>query len=294
MSKSMTGYGSYRQEDQECLQFWEIKSVNSRHLNLKWKLPGFLQFMEPAWEGIVRSYALRGSLEIRLNWKILRSEDLPLSINRSYLEVMLNQISFFATQRGETFQPDYNMLLKVPNIWQETSLRENEELVRIFENGLKHALADWDSARLKEGDSITFDIENRLNNVKLFLQDLENRDANLAEEKFAALQNKVNGFLQYIREEEVPQDRMLQEFALMAEKFDISEEIARISTHVNTLLEYLKSDQVGGRNLDFLLQECFREINTCGNKAQDTEVSRLAVDIKTELEKCREQVQNLE
>jgi uncharacterized protein (TIGR00255 family) len=87
---------------------------------------------------------------------------------------------------------------------------------------------------------------------------------------------------------------MLQELALLADKLDVSEELTRLKTHLDTLAGHVQAEDAGGRNLDFLLQECFREINTCGNKAQNTEVSRLVVDFKSELEKCREQVQNVE
>jgi len=294
MAKSMTGYGSYQEQDEFCFQFWEIKSVNSKQLNLKWKLPSFLQFMEPDWERVVSEYALRGRLEIRLNWKLFRSEELPVSLNKSYVDAMFNQLAILAAEKGDSFQPDYNSLLNIPYIWQETKLGESDEVVRTFESGLVKALENWDISRTKEGEAIKPDLLSRLEKVRNWLSEIEQRSACLAGEKFYALKERVSSLLQDLQEDAISQDRMLQEFALMADKLDISEEVTRLRTHINTLFEYLESDESGGRNLDFLLQECFREINTCGNKAQDTEVSRLTVNVKSELEKCREQVQNLE
>ncbi|MFW6414763.1 MAG: YicC/YloC family endoribonuclease [Thermodesulfobacteriota bacterium] len=294
MVKSMTGYGSYQEQDEFCFQFWEIKSVNNKQLSLKWKLPSFLQFMEPDWERMVQGYAQRGRLEIRLNWKLFRSEELPLSLNKSYVDAMFNQLAILAAEKGDSFQPDYNSLLDIPYIWQETRLGESDEVVRTFESGLVKALQNWDSSRIREGEAIKPDLLNRLDKVLTWISEIDQRSALLAQEKYSALKERVSSLLQEVQEDAISQDRMLQELAHMADKLDISEELVRLRTHVNTLLEYLESRDSGGRNLDFLLQECFREINTCGNKAQDTAVSRLAVDIKTELEKCREQVQNLE
>ncbi len=293
MVKSMTGYGSYQEEDESCFQFWEIKSVNSKQLSLKWKLPSFLQFMEPGWERIVRQYVERGRVEIRLHWKLLSSEKLPISLNKSYVRAMFDQLAILAEEKGEQFHPDFNSLLKINFIWQETSLEETDHIVKTFQSGLVGALENWNNSRTKEGEYIQPDLLKRLEKIQQWLKEIENRSTFLAQEKYAALKQRLNSLLEDMHKDP-DQDRLLQEFALISDKLDISEETTRLNTHIDTLNAYLQSNRAGGRNLDFLLQECFREINTCGNKAQDTEVSHLAVNIKTELEKCREQVQNLE
>jgi len=134
-------------------------------------------------------------------------------------------------------------------------------------------------------------LEHRLELVKQWLQELEGSAHDLAREKFTTLQDRVQTLLDSTLQD---QDRMYQELALLADKLDVTEELVRLRAHLSNLSELLAADDDNGRKLDFVLQECFREINTCGNKAQNTAVSSLAVNIKTELEKCREQVQNLE
>jgi uncharacterized protein (TIGR00255 family) len=293
MLKSMTGYGSSEANDDLCFQAWEITSVNARQMNLKWRLPHFLRSQEPALEQEVRQFASRGRVEISLNLQLARSETIPMSLNRPAAWAMLDQLRTMAADRGEGFEPDFNRLLNIPWLWQESGAEQEQELVSRLLEGLREALRDWDDSRLQEGQALQEDLLGRIGLLRDALHRLRHRSEGLAEEKFALLQERVHALLEQAGAEQ-DRDRMLQELAVLSDKLDISEELTRLRTHLDTLEDSLQSGEAGGRKLDFLLQECFREINTCGNKAQDTTVSHLAVEFKTELEKCREQVQNLE
>jgi len=183
--------------------------------------------------------------------------------------------------------------LTMSGLWQESSESLEEGLMQSLKRGLRTALEDWDQSRVREGQALKEDLLKRLVVIQNSITDLKNRSHSLAEEKFQNLQDRLSNLLES-QGVEVEQDRMWQELALLSDKVDISEELIRLETHVGKLSSLLQTEQVGGRKLDFYLQECFREINTCGNKAQDVKASQFVVECKTELEKCREQVQNLE
>jgi len=293
MLKSMTGYGSSEMVDELCSQIWEIKSVNSKQFNLRWKLPNFLSPLEQDWERTVRQYAQRGRIDISLTIQIYRTENYPLHLNRPLAKTMLDQLRAMAKAQGEPFYPDYNGLLNIPFIWQENSVNEQAELGSTLFSGLKEALEKWDQSRIKEGQSLKEDLVLRCQRMQKWLSELEKESQGRVEEKFEQFKSRIKNLYPEVASE-TDNDRLWQELAILADKLDISEELTRLETHFSTLDQLLRTEETSGRNLDFLFQECFREINTCGNKAQDTGVSKLVVDLKTELEKCREQIQNLE
>jgi uncharacterized protein (TIGR00255 family) len=291
MVKSMTGYGSLSQESDNCAQHWEIRSVNSKQFSLRFRVPHYLKSQEQAWERQVRQSCKRARIEVDLNLQLYRPEAVPVSLNRPQARAMLVQLSELARESGADFEPDLNRLLNVPGVWQETGQAMDEDLASELSRGLERAIEDWNRSRAREGQALQADLEERIARMKEWLQELTSSTRDLAGEKFQNLQERVHALLDT---GQVDEDRMFQELALLADKLDVTEELVRLRTHLDNLSDLLASDEDNGRKLDFLLQECFREINTCGNKAQNTTVSSLVVEMKTELEKCREQVQNLE
>ena len=291
MVKSMTGYGSLSQESETCAQHWEIRSVNSKQFSLRFRVPHYLKGHEQSWERQIRQACKRARIEVDLNVQLFRPEAVPVSLNRPQARAMLDQLSELAREAGLSFEPDVNRLMNVSGVWQETATAQEDNLASELSQGLEQALEDWNQSRFREGQALRADLEHRLELVKQWLQELEGSAHDLAREKFTTLQDRVQTLLDSTQ---LDQDRMYQELALLADKLDVTEELVRLRAHLSNLSELLAADDDNGRKLDFVLQECFREINTCGNKAQNTAVSSLAVNIKTELEKCREQVQNLE
>jgi uncharacterized protein (TIGR00255 family) len=293
MFRSMTGFGSFEANDEICAQFWEIRSVNGKQLSLRFKVPGFLGAYEPDWERLVRRYAQRGRIDVSLQLKLFRREEMPLSLNEPLAAHMLDQLQSLARKRDQAFEPDYNRLLSLANLWQEAGTQPHGELGDRLTQGLEAALADWNEARAREGRALKSDLGERLQRMQGWLEDLGRKTNGLAEERLESLRERAAKLLEGF-ESAPSEDRMLQELALLADKLDVSEELTRLETHLRTLRGHLQQEDSGGRGLDFLMQECFREINTCGNKAQNPEVSRLVVSFKSELEKCREQIQNVE
>ncbi|HKK32293.1 MAG TPA: YicC/YloC family endoribonuclease [Desulfomicrobiaceae bacterium] len=293
MLKSMTGYGRCLIQEPGWTATWEIKSVNNRHLDLKWKIPHSLSGLQSGWEKELRNTAKRGRVDIFLTLKITAPELQSLTLDTGMAGNMLTGLEQLAASRGETFTPDYNRFLAIPSLWKELSDKPDPALAHSLQQGLADAMADWDGSRSREGNGLGTDLAQRLALMTGMLEEIRSLAPGTVEERFQTIQDRVAQLLERFQVE-VDQERMLQELAVLADKLDVSEEITRLAIHLRELAKHLEKGGAVGRKLDFVLQECFREINTCGNKIQNIEVGKIVVAFKAELEKCREQVQNIE
>jgi uncharacterized protein (TIGR00255 family) len=293
MPKSMTGFGRSFLHQENWRLTWEIRSVNSRHLDLKWRLPVFLRSLEAGWERLVRQHASRGRLELLLYVKLHKPELMGISLNRSQALAMLGELQQLAGEIESSFSPDINRLLSVPQVWEDELREPDTGLVADVEQSLHAALEDWNQSRRTEGKATVEDLTNRLTLLRQLLGQIKGRLPTVKEDRFAAMRNRIQGSLERFAID-LDQERILQEIAVLGDRLDVSEEMVRLEAHLARLDEIMDNGGETGKKLDFTLQECFREINTLGNKAQDSLVSTFVVDFKAELEKCREQVQNLE
>jgi len=293
MPKSMTGYGKSRLESDAFTQVWEVRAVNSRFLDLKWRLPLFLRPSEAALERVVREAVARGRLEIHLEFSPKRVDMWKATLNKGLASAMLDEVAALAGQRGVAFVPDVNRLLSLSHLWQEDAVDPDPTLFATLADGLRLALADFNEARAREGRNLAGDLLARLGRLADWQKTIEAACPAVVAEKMEQLVARVTALLEKAGVEPT-QDRLLQETAILADRLDVSEEMTRLAGHLSRLEGLLREGGEVGKRLDFLIQESFREINTCGNKAQNLDISRLVVDFKAELEKCREQVQNLE
>lgn len=289
---SMTGFGRFQRDDGVRVQTWEVRSVNSRYLDPKWRLPSQVRALEGRLEKVLRRHAGRGRVEISL---ALRgsADSAPLHFDAGQAAALLDAVQTFAQGRGDSFSPDYAALLTIPSLWISTDDDVDADLAIALEEGLTLALEDWNAARHAEGAQLAVDLDMRFQRMEEWIRQVEERAPAIKEERFRLVRERLTEILKALGGE-LEEARFLQEMVIMADRLDVSEELTRLRAHLVRLRDLLHSGQDAGRKLDFTLQECFREINTCGNKIQDAEVSRLVVDFKNELEKCREQVQNLE
>nr|WP_321256135.1 YicC/YloC family endoribonuclease [uncultured Pseudodesulfovibrio sp.] len=293
MPVSMTGFGRFETNEDAWTHVWEIKSVNGRYLDVKWRMPGYLRSLENGWEKIVRTYASRGRVDVSLNLEVLDSGILGMTFNETMAQAMFEQMEKLAQSRGEKFEPDYNRVLSMSSLWRDNGSEPDPGLSESLTNGLEAALKDWVDSRSVEGEAMGDDLTTRLDTLRDLAQKVATRIPDILEAKKSTLRQRIIDMLDSANAE-FSEDRMLQEVAYLTDKLDVSEELTRLDAHLDRLSEVLAAKGNVGKKLDFLVQETFREINTCGNKAQDTEVSRLVVDFKAELERCREQVQNIE
>lgn len=293
MLRSMTGYGKSRLESDTFTQFWEVRGVNGRFLDLKWRLPPFLRSQEAALERVVRETVARGRLEVHLEFTPTGTDAWRAGLNRSLAGAMLDELEGLARSRDLPFSPDLNRLLSLPALWREETSDADPELIATLIDGLRHALADFIRARDKEGDGLTKDLLTRFDQLVVWQHAINELAPAVKTEKTDQLVARITAVLEKAGVEP-SRERLLQETAILADRLDVSEEMTRLAGHLERLIALTRQGGEVGKRLDFLIQEAFREINTCGNKAQNLEISRMVVDFKAELEKCREQVQNIE
>ena len=293
MLRSMTGFGRCVAESGGLTQLWEIKSVNGRHLDIKWRLPVSARSLETRLEKVVRNFASRGRVDISLTLHYAEASAPGQYFDAAQAGAMLDALRDLAERRGDSFTPDYNAFLQLPALWSDADNDADEDLALRLEEGLTIALEDWNDARAREGKALATDMHSRILRMQEWREVIAGRAPEIKEERAQTLRERLTEALAAAGQE-LEEGRFLQEIALLADRLDVSEELTRLDTHLERLRELLEAGKDAGRRLDFTLQECFREINTCGNKLPDVQLSRLVVDFKNELEKCREQVQNLE
>ena len=291
--RSMTGFGRCIMEGELLTQQWEIRSVNSKRLDLKWNLPSAVSNLENRFEKVVRRYGTRGRLDISLSLQFLTT-DLEHHLDLVRAGSMLQALEQLAKSRNETYVPDYNALLNVPELWVSSMEDMDEELVLTLEQGLSLALEDWNESRETEGEALGHDLLARVLRLEQWTDILRERAPAIKEERAESLRERITEEVASLSLGELAETRFLQEAVILLDRLDVTEELTRLATHLERMRELLRSEADVGRRLDFTLQECFREITTCGNKVPDVQLSRLVVDYKNELEKCREQAQNLE
>lgn len=289
--RSMTGFGRFQQDNGDVVQTWEIRSVNSRFLDLKWKLPPQARNMEARFEKIVRRFASRGRVELSLNLQF--SKVSRVSFDAAQASAMLDAVKAFASSRGDIFEVDYMGLMALSPLWTSAGEDDDDTLFDMLSSGLEAALTDWNESRETEAVVLSRDLELRFSRMAEWISAIEERAPQVKSARFEQVRERLADMLNSLGSE-LEESRFLQEMVIMADKLDVTEELIRLHSHLVRLASLMESGEDAGRKLDFTLQESFREINTCGNKIQDAQVSRIVVDCKNELEKCREQVQNLE
>ena len=289
----MTAYGraEYRLDDTRFVA--EIKSLNNRYRDIILRIPKNYQLLEKDLRAIVSSKIKRGRVEVSIQMEGSGSEapyDLELNVPlvNSYLKIF-NQLAkqFGLDQEVRTeslFQMKDVILVKPEEV-------ELEKVRPGFLEVLRKAIDSLELMRAKEGEAIEADFEKRLDLLEKYLNEVEERAPNLVEEYRNRLKDNINRML---RDVTVDEGRLVQEVIVFAERSDITEEIVRTRSHLNQFRDYFLADGPIGRRLDFLIQEINREVNTLSVKASDSFISKIAVEMKAELERLREQVQNLE
>lgn len=292
--KSMTGFGRGRATSSDVEIQVEIKSVNSRYLDIYLNMPAVLNEFESALKQAIKNELHRGKVEVYLTVKDNREREKNIAINHA----LVNQIRDVLVTEGFYGPNESIRLMDVMNIskdWLNVSEipTDNSSLGILAEDALKQALAGLVAMRSKEGAVLKGDIEGRLQYMEELLSAISANKDGLLKRYEERLHNKIEALLEK-HTITVDSDRILQEVAILADKTDITEEIVRFGSHVVQLKDTLLETKPVGRKLDFLIQEMNREVNTMGSKGSDLEVTDRVVLLKCELEKVREQIQNLE
>lgn len=292
MVKSMTGYG--RASDTLHMRgiTVEVKSVNHRYLDCTVKAPRAYVFLDDAIKSAVSESAARGKFDVFITIDNSESENVSIKLNESLLEGYLDVFDKLKCDYGINKDVTVSEIIRIPDILTvEKQEADAEELTADVISVLKAALEGHAEMRIKEGARLAEDILSRLELIEKLAGSVEERSPKCVEEYREKLEARMQEVLESAMIE--PQ-RILTEAAIFADKIAVDEETVRLRSHIAQFREMLRDGGAIGRKLDFLVQELNREVNTIGSKANDLEVTSTVVDIKAEIEKIREQVQNIE
>ncbi|MBN1905526.1 MAG: YicC family protein [Deltaproteobacteria bacterium] len=292
MLKSMTAYGRSDFELGKNLLTAEIKTLNNRYRDIILRLPAALQGHEEFIRAEISERVKRGRIEVSIQLTASDETTYNLELNRPLLDAYKNIFNEMNREFGtdEKIKPEFFLQLR-DSIIQKTDETDPEELKNALSRLLGQTLDSLETMRINEGNALADDLDKRLALIKGYLDKIEERAPSVVTEYKEKLKSRIEAISDEL---EVDEARLAQEVALFAGRCDITEEIVRAGSHLVQFHAYMEMDDSVGRRLDFLIQELNREINTISSKASDSIISTSAVEVKAELEKIREQIQNIE
>lgn len=291
MVQSMTGFGRSEIKDGEIECTIETRSVNNRFLDISIRLPRKLMEIESKIKKKVKGYFSRGSFEINVSFNKEKKEA-NLIADLELANIFKKLLEDIRTSLGMKQEVDLKDLLQFKEIIKYEQPEEDvEELWKIIEKCLDTALQKLKETRLIEGEALLGDILVRIKSILEKVEFVKGQQPLVLNKYKKKLTERLS---KLIEGQELDQDRLLQEVAIIADRSDISEEIIRLESHLKQFVILTKGYEPIGRQLEFINQEILREANTIGSKANDYQVSQTIVEIKSELEKIREQIQNVE
>jgi len=292
MIKSMTGYGSAKGTSGKLEISVEVRSVNNRYLDCTIKLPRVFNSFEDQLKSIVNGTVSRGKVDVYVSIDSSGANDIEIKINRPLVTAYINALRSIADEHDLKTDIRVTDLTRFPDILQaEKSEVDAETLCKDIGAILKEALSDLNDMRLREGDKLKKDISKRLDEIERLTTIITELSPKNIEEYRKKLESRM---LEVLQSANIEESRILTEAALFADRVSINEETVRLRSHIAQLRDMLGSDEPIGRKIDFLVQEFNREANTIGSKGNEIEMSKLIVDLKSEIEKIREQAQNIE
>ena len=292
MIKSMTGYGRAVRVYADKQITVELRSVNNRYLDCSVKLPRLYSFAEDAVKQLVKKSVSRGKVDVFVTVALTQSDDVAIVLNRPVLEGYLAAMRTIASDYEVRDDISVNALSRLPDVFTVEKTEQDEDLLKAqLLEVVEEALAGYDKMRRTEGVALAEDLRAKASNVLKLVEFVETRSPKTVEEYRTRLAQKMQEVLESTSIDEA---RILTEAAIFADKVAVDEETVRLRSHLSQLDSMLLSGEPIGRKLDFLMQEINRETNTIGSKCSDLELARTVVEIKAELEKIREQIQNIE
>jgi uncharacterized protein (TIGR00255 family) len=288
---SMTGYGKSNLQKNDFLVEVEIKSLNSRFLDIFPKLPKSLYDKELEIRNLIKNKVRRGKISVSVYVERNVLDNRIANIQDDKLEAVLNLLNDLRKKSNIQAEISLQDLLGFQNIFFSDESDENEEEYKIAVEAINEALEQLNKMRRDEGEALANELRERIENITGSLKKIEQFSRNEVVEYFDKLKKRAKDL---VRELPHNDDRLQMELALLAEKYDITEECVRLRSHVSQFVDTLKNSDDVGRRLNFLSQEMNREANTINSKSVSTDITNEGIAIKQELEKIREQIQNIE
>lgn len=292
MIKSMTGFG--RSEAANGLRkiTVEMKAVNHRYLDINIRIPKKLSFFEASIRTLLKKYMERGKVDIFISYEDLTESKMSLKYNAGIAKEYFDYLNQMTEELGLKNDVTVSSLSRYPEVFaMEEQELDEEEFWKLLESAISEAAKQLAAARETEGENLKADIICKLNGMSEHISYIAERSPQILKEYRERLEEKVRMLLE---DTQIEESRMATEIVLYADKICVDEEIVRLSSHIEHMKSTLEEGVSVGRKLDFIAQEMNREANTILSKANDLIISNKAIDLKTEIEKVREQIQNIE
>ena len=288
----MTGYGRAVETVNGREFTVELRSVNNRYLDCSVKLPRSVSFAEEAVKQAVKQSISRGKVDVFITIKSENSDDTKITLNASVLEGYLGAMRRMVDEFGVRDDISVSTVSRLPEVFSvEKPEVDEEQLKADLMCVVTNALEGYDAMRIAEGKALDADLRSRGNTIAELVSQVEAGNAQTVIDYRTRLENKLK---EVLNNTNIDEGRILTEAAIFADKVAVDEETVRLRSHLQQMNTMLTNGGAVGRKLDFLLQEMNREANTIGSKCTDVRLARIVVDIKAELEKIREQTQNIE
>lgn len=289
--RSMTGFGRGKYENDSREYIVEIKSVNHKYNDITIKMPRSIAYLEENVKKEINKVISRGKVDVYVSFVNNSNVGRGVKINTELAGMYISELRKICNETG--IQDNINVIdiAKMPDVLNIQNDEDEELLWSELQLALNEALNGFISMRQAEGEKIKKDLLERINEVLENTNKISNFSTRLVEDYVVKLTNRVK---EYLKTNVVDESRLAQEVVIYADKCSVEEEITRLKSHINQFVELLNTDGAIGKKIDFLLQEMNRETNTIGSKANCLDITNLVVEIKTELENIREQIQNIE
>ena len=292
MIKSMTGFGRAEYSDEKRKITVEIKSVNHRYLDVNIKMPKKLGFFESSIRNLLKEYMQRGKVDLYLTYEDYAEENYSLKYNKDIARSYLKYLNEMGNDFGLENDVRISVLSRYPEVFSLEEMDvDEEELWKDMEKVIRSACDAFVKSRMEEGDNLKADLIGKLNGMLVYVEDIEKRAPAIIEEYRQKITDKVKDML---GDAAIDESRILTEVTLYADRSCVDEELVRLRSHIKGTVDTLNAGGSVGRKLDFIAQEMNRVANTILSKSTDLSTSNVAIDLKTDIEKVREQIQNIE
>ena len=292
MIKSMTGFGRCEFTDEKRKFTVELKSVNHRYLDVNIKMPKKLNFFESSIRALLKEYIERGKVDVYITYEDYTEDNYALKYNSALAAQYLDYLNRMAEEFGLENDIRVSNLSRYPDVLvMEEQDVDEKELWDGLERALRGACEQFVASRIKEGESLKVDLIDKLDHMISYVDFIEKRSPQIMEEYRKRLEDKIKEIL---GDRQMDDGRIATEVTIYADKVCVDEETVRLRSHINTTKDTLLEGGSIGRKLDFIAQEMNREANTILSKANNIEISDVGINLKTGIEKIREQIQNIE
>lgn len=288
----MTGFGRYEVQEGERKICVELKSVNHRYLDVNLKMPKKLNFFEAAIRNELKNYIERGKVDVFITYEDYSESNVCVKYNKDIAEDYFKYLKQMAEDFGLDDDVRVSTLSRYPEVFSmEEQTVDEDALWALLLKALKGASESFVKTRITEGENLRKDLLNKLDTMLKHVEFIEERSPQIVSEYRQKLRDKV---AELIDDSKIDESRLMMEVTIFADKVCVDEELVRLRSHIETMKNNLIEGGSIGRKLDFMAQEMNREANTTLSKCNDLSVSQCAIELKTEIEKVREQIQNIE